>query len=328
MSFYAGKQVVVTGGTGFLGRHLVQRLKEEGARVTAPSSRSCDLLHARNARALLAYSPDVVFHLAARVGGIGANRNHPATFFRDTLSMGMNVLEAAREGGAKKLVQVGTVCSYPKVTPVPFREESLWEGFPEETNAPYGIAKRALIVGSMAYGAEFGLHAANVLLLNLYGEYDNFRPESSHVIPALIRKCLEARDEGLGEIEIWGDGTATRGFLYVKDAVEGLLAVGEKSESAEPVNLGVPEEISIRDLATRVAEATGFTGTFRFDPTKPNGQPRRALDCSRAERLFGFRATTPIREGLRRTVEWYRESRTREELFPAPTAENPAPSSS
>ncbi|MBZ0266558.1 NAD-dependent epimerase/dehydratase family protein, partial [bacterium] len=206
MSHWTGKRVVVTGGTGFLGRHLVTRLRGEGADVSAPSSRECDLRHPQNARRLLAGSPHVVFHLAARVGGIGANRTHPGTFFRDTLTMGMNVLEAAREENVGKLVQVGTVCSYPKFTPVPFREQDLWNGFPEGTNAPYGIAKRALIVGSMAYGLEFGMRAANVLLLNLYGEGDNFHPESSHVIPALIRKCMEAVDEGRDEIEIWGDG--------------------------------------------------------------------------------------------------------------------------
>jgi len=307
--------VVVTGGTGFLGRHLVRRLRDEGADVTAPSSSECDLLRPEHARRLLSARPDHVFHLAARVGGIGANRTHPATFFRDTLTMGMNVLEAAREHSVGKLIQVGTVCSYPKVTPVPFREEDLWNGFPEETNAPYGIAKRALIVGSMAYGLEFDLRAANVLLLNLYGEEDNFDPSSSHVIPALVRKCLEAEEEGRDEIEIWGDGTATRGFLYVRDAVEGLLAVAEKSESPEPVNLGVPEEISIRDLAEAVAGATGFSGRFRFDPAKPNGQPRRALDCRRAEELFGFRAGTSLRDGLARTVEWYRVQREQERLF-------------
>ena len=324
MGHWSGKRVVVTGGSGFLGRHLVERLREAGADVTAPTSRDCDLLRAAQADRLLAGSPDVVFHLAAKVGGIGANRNHPGTFFRDTLQMGLNVLEAARRGGVGKLVQVGTVCSYPKVTPVPFRERDLWNGFPEETNAPYGIAKRALIVGSMAYGLEFDVDAANVLLLNLYGEGDNFHPDSSHVIPALIRKCLEAQDEGRGEIEIWGDGTATRGFLYVKDAVDGLLAVAEKSGSADPVNLGVPEEISIRDLAEQIAGATGFAGRFRFDPTKPNGQPRRALDCSRAERLYGFRASTSLREGLARTVAWYREHREQETLFPAP-ATDPRP---
>ncbi|GJM45268.1 MAG: GDP-L-fucose synthase [Gemmatimonadota bacterium] len=317
MSQWMGKNVVVTGGTGFLGRHLVQRLREEGAEVTAPSSRECDLLQPGNARRLLSSAPQYVFHLAARVGGIGANRNHPATFFRDTLNMGMNVLEAAREHSVGKLIQVGTVCSYPKVTPVPFREENLWNGFPEETNAPYGIAKRALIVGSMAYGVEFGLRSANVLLLNLYGEEDNFDPESSHVIPALIRKCMEAMEEGRDEIEIWGDGTATRGFLYVKDAVDGLLAVAEKSESPEPVNLGVPEEISIRDLAESVAGAVGFQGAFRYDPSQPNGQPRRALDCQRAEELFGFRASTSMREGLQRTVDWYRIQREQERLFPS-----------
>lgn len=317
MGLWTHRKVVVTGGTGFLGRHLVRRLRDEGADVSAPSSRECDLLHLANAQRLLADKPDYVFHLAARVGGIGANRDHPATFFRDTLAMGMNVLEAARRSNVGKLVQVGTVCSYPKITPVPFREEDLWNGFPEETNAPYGIAKRALIVGSMAYGQEFDLSSANVLLLNLYGEEDNFDPESSHVIPALIRKCVDAVENAQAEIEIWGDGTATRGFLYVKDAVEGLLAVAEKSDSPEPVNLGVPEEISIRDLAEAIAVAVGFQGRFRFDPTKPNGQPRRALDCSRAEQLFGFTAETPMDTGLERTVAWYREHREQERLFPS-----------
>jgi GDP-L-fucose synthase len=316
MGHWTGRKVVVTGGSGFLGKHLVERLRQEGAHVTAPSSEECDLLRPAQANRLLANSPDVAFHLAAKVGGIGANRHHPATFFRDTLQMGLHVLEAARLGNVKKLVQAGTVCSYPKVTPVPFRESDLWNGFPEETNAPYGIAKRALIVGSMAYGLEYDLEAANVLLLNLYGEGDNFRPESSHVIPALIRKCLEAQDAGRDEIEIWGDGTATRGFLYVKDAVTGLLSIAEKSTSSDPVNLGVPDEISIRDLAEMIAGVTGFSGRFRFDPDKPNGQPRRALDCTRAERLYGFRATTSMAQGLERTVAWYREHREREALFP------------
>ena len=309
MRVWAGRRVVVTGGGGFLGRHLVRRLREAGADVAAPSSRECDLRRESEARRLLADAPDVVFHLAARVGGIGANRAHPGTFFRETLRMGLNVLEAARAGGARKLVQVGTVCSYPRVVPVPFREEDLWNGFPEETNAPYGIAKRALIAGSFAYGAEFGLDSVNVLLLNLYGEGDNFDPASSHVIPALIRKCLEAMDEGRDSIEVWGDGTATRGFLHVSDAVEGLVLAGERDRDSEPVNLGAPGEISIRDLAARIGELAGFRGRFLFDPSQPNGQPRRSLDCSRAWERFGFRAGISLEDGLRRTIEWYRVER-------------------
>jgi GDP-L-fucose synthase len=320
MGTWGGKRVVVTGGRGFLGSHLVERLRTEGAHVTAPSSRECDLRDPANARRLLSGAPDVVFHLAARVGGIGANREHPGAFFRDTLAMGLNVLEAAREGRARKLVQVGTVCSYPKHTPVPFRETHLWSGYPEETNAPYGVAKRALIAGSLAYAAEFGTETANVLLLNLYGEGDNFDPRTSHVIPALVRKCVEATETGAREVEVWGDGTSTRGFLYVKDAVEGLLLAAERSTSAEPVNLGTPGEISIRDLAATVGDVVGYTGRFRFDPSRPNGQPRRSLDCSRAERLFGFRARTPLSEGLARTVAWYRAERERERLFPASEA--------
>lgn len=315
---WAGRKVVVTGGTGFLGGHLVDFLGAAGAEVTAPSSRECDLLRPDNAEALLTPTPDVVFHLAARVGGIGANRAYPGTFFRDTLLMGLHVLEAARRRRVGRLVQVGTVCSYPKHTPVPFREEDLWSGYPEETNAPYGIAKRALIAGSMAYGAEFALSTVNVLLANLYGEGDNFRAETSHVIPALIRKCLEAAERGEEAVEVWGDGTATRGFLYVKDAVAGLAAAALSVGTPEPVNLGAPGEISIRDLARLIGRLTGFAGTFRFDAARPGGQPRRALDCTRAEELFGFRAGTSLETGLRRTITWYRGERQR--LFPAGAA--------
>jgi GDP-L-fucose synthase len=313
---WAGKKVVVTGGTGFLGRHLVARLRAEGAQVAAPSSRECDLLRPAAAQELMSRGPDAVFHLAARVGGIGANREHPATFFRDTLQMGLNVLEACRQHRVPTLLQVGTVCSYPKHTPVPFREEDLWSGFPEETNAPYGIAKRALIAGSMAYGQEFGLPCANVLLLNLYGEGDNFDPGSSHVVPALIRKCLEAIDEGVRTVDVWGDGTPTRGFLYVEDAARGLAEAALRVSTPEPINLGAPGEVSIRFLAGLIADITGFHGTFRFDATKPGGQPRRSVDCTRAEALFGFEATTGLEEGLRKTIDWYRGERERDRLFP------------
>ena len=317
MNGWNGRRVVVTGGTGFLGGHLVERLREEGARVHAPSSAQCDLRDATAARRLLADGADFVFHLAARVGGIGANRRHPGAFFRDTLVMGMNVLEASRAAGVGKLVQVGTVCSYPKFTAVPFREEDLWSGFPEETNAPYGIAKRALIAGSFAYAQEFGLRTANVLLLNLYGERDNFDPASSHVIPALIRKCLDAAEAGRSEVEVWGDGTATRGFLYVRDAAEGLMAAALRLDTPDPVNLGAPGEVPIRELASTIARLTGFRGSLRFEASQPNGQPRRALDCTKAEQLFGFRARTPLAVGLARTVEWWRDRREREALFPA-----------
>jgi GDP-L-fucose synthase len=316
MERWSGKNVVVTGGTGFLGRHLVRHLRTQGAHVVAPSSTECNLLQPDAADRLFRSRPDVVFHLAARVGGIGANRHHPGTFFRDTLQMGLNVLEGVRAHRVPRLLQVGTVCSYPKITPVPFREAHLWDGFPEETNAPYGIAKRALIMGSMAYAQEFGVSTANVLLLNLFGEGDNFDPSTSHVIPALIRKCLDAQDERRKFIEVWGDGSATRGFLYVTDAVVGIASAAARCPDADPVNLGAPGEISIRDLALMIGELTEFKGEFRFDSSKPGGQPRRSLDCSRAEHLLGFTATTPLRAGLERTIAWYRTERERERLFP------------
>ena len=325
MKWWSGRTVVVTGGTGFLGSHLVLRLRSVGAQVVAPSSAECDLTDESQARRLLGNSPDVVFHLAARVGGIGANRAHPGTFFRETLRMGLNVLEAAREGGASKLVQVGTVCQYPKVVPVPFKEEDLWDGFPEETNAPYGIAKRALLVGSMAYGAEWGLNTVNLLLLNLYGPGDNFHPTTSHVIPALIQKCLDAKAEGQDVVEVWGDGTATRGFLYVQDAVDGLLLAAEQEDEPDPINLGAPGEISIRELATLIGRLTGFRGHFEFDPTKPNGQPRRSVDCTKAKERFGFEATTSLEEGLRSTIEWAQVAREQQRLFPSGEAASLAP---
>jgi len=316
MDSWKKRRVIVTGGSGFLGGHLVRHLRQEGAVVRAPSSTECDLLRFENALRLFDGRADVVFHLAARVGGIEANRKAPGTFFRDNLIMGIHVLEACRQKGAGRLVQVGTVCSYPKHTTVPFREESLFDGFPEETNAPYGIAKRALLVGGRAYEQEFGLSVVNVLLLNLYGEEDHFDLETSHVIPALIRKCLEAKEQGTRIVDVWGDGSATRGFLYVQDAARGIASAGLRSQSSEPVNLGAPGEISIRDLAQLIGELSGYEGTFRFDSSKPSGQPRRSLDCEKAERLFGFRASTPLREGLQRTIEWAKQRREQERLFP------------
>lgn len=317
MDTWKGKRVVVTGGAGFLGTHLVGHLRRAGAAVHAPSSRECDLLRPENAVRLLQGSVDAVFHLAARVGGIGANRTSPGTFFRDNLVLGLNLLEACRVRGVRRLIQVGTVCSYPRITPVPFREENLFDGYPEETNAPYGIAKRALLVGARAYEKEFGLEPVNLLLLNLYGEHDHFDLETSHVIPALIRKTIEAKDEEKSAVPVWGDGTPTRGFLYVGDAVDGIARAALRSKTSEPVNLGAPGEISIRELATLIGELCGYRGSFTFDASLPGGQPRRSLDCTKAERLFGFRATTTLRDGLRRTIDWYNEERERRRLFPA-----------
>jgi GDP-L-fucose synthase len=316
MTSWANKRVVVTGGSGFLGGHLVRQLRKEGAIVRAPSSTECDLLRLENALRLFEDGPEAVFHLAAKVGGIEANRQAPGTFFRDNLLMGIHVLEACRRKNVKRLIQVGTVCSYPKHTQVPFREETLFDGYPEETNAPYGIAKRALLVGGRAFEKEFGISVVNVLLLNLYGEEDHFDLETSHVIPALIRKCLDAKEEGRTVVDVWGDGSATRGFLYVRDAARGIAAAGLRMISSEPVNLGAPGEISIRDLATCIGELCAYPGTFRFDASKPAGQPRRSLDCQKAEKLFDFRAETSLRDGLKRTIEWAIAQREREKLFP------------
>jgi GDP-L-fucose synthase len=314
----ASRRVAVTGGAGFLGGYVCNALRSRGCDPFVVRSAEYDLRDRAAVRRLYADArPDIVIHLAAVVGGIGANRDNPGRFFYDNLIMGVELIEQAREVGLDKFVCLGTICAYPKFTPVPFREDDLWNGYPEETNAPYGVAKKALLVQCQAYREQYGMNAIYLLPVNLYGPRDNFDLQSSHVIPALIRKCLEAIDSGRDEIEVWGDGTATRGFLYVQDAVDGLLAVGEKSASTEPVNLGVREEISIRDLAETIAGVTGFRGSFRFDPSKPNGQPRRALDCSRAEELFGFQAPTSMRDGLQRTVDWYRQARVQEELFPA-----------
>jgi GDP-L-fucose synthase len=307
---WAGKTVAVPGGAGFLGVEVVRRLEEGGASVFVPRSRDYDLTRDDRVRAMYEDArPDVVVHLAARVGGIGANQRSPGTFFYDNLMMGALLIEHARRAGMEKFVCVGTVCSYPKFATVPFREDDLWSGYPEETNAPYGIAKKALLVQLQSYRQEFGFRGIYLIPVNLYGPGDNFDPESSHVIPALIRKCVEAVERGEDTIEIWGSGTPTREFLYVDDAARGIVAAAERYEGADPVNLGTGREISIRDLATMIAELTGFEGSFTWNTSKPDGQPRRALDVSRARDGFGWTAEVPFEEGLAATIAWYRESR-------------------
>jgi GDP-L-fucose synthase len=300
--FWSGRRVLVTGGAGFLGRHLVERLRARGAEVFVPRRKDYDLLERPAVRKLLADArPQLVVHAAAVVGGIGANRAHPGRFFFENLMMGVQLIEECRLARVPKVLSLGSICSYPKFTPVPFREEDLWNGYPEETNAPYGLAKKMLLIQSQTYRQEYGTNATFVMPVNLYGPGDNFDLETSHVIPALIRKCVEGGEE----IEIWGTGTPTREFLYVEDCAEGLMLAAERYDGADPVNLGSGREIAIRDLATMIAGLTGFRGRFRWNPEKPDGQPRRALDTSRAERLFGFRAKTALETGLKSTIDWY-----------------------
>ena len=304
-------RLLVTGGNGFLGRHVLAVLAErEYGAVVAPRKADYDLTQAEQVAACLRdVRPDAIVHLAAVVGGIGANRERPGEFFYQNLIMGTTLMEQARAQGVRKFVAIGTICAYPKFTPVPFREEDLWDGYPEETNAPYGLAKKMLLVQAQAYRQQFGFNAIFLLPTNLYGTGDNFNPNSSHVIPALIRKCVEARERGDSLIEVWGTGTPTREFLYVRDCAEGIVAALERYDGPEPVNLGSGEEVSISDLVGHIARATGFTGDIRFDPTKPDGQPRRKLDTSRAAKLFGWRARTRFEDGLRNTVDWYLANR-------------------
>jgi GDP-L-fucose synthase len=308
------QRILVTGGAGFLGSCVVQKLRERGAdRVVIPRSGDCDLRNPGHVDQLYEETrPDLVIHLAARVGGIGANRAHPGTFFYDNALMGMYVIEYARRYAVRKFVCIGTVCSYPKFTPVPFREEDLWNGYPEETNAPYGLAKKMLLTQLHAYRQEFGLNGVYLIPVNLYGPGDDFDPDSSHVIPALIRKCVAARASGSASITAWGTGTATREFLYVDDAAEAIATAAERYEKPDPVNIGSGDEISIGDLMTLIAHLVGYEGEIQWDVSQPDGQPRRRLETTRAWQEFGWRARTPLREGLRRTIDWFlaRETRT------------------
>jgi GDP-L-fucose synthase len=307
----SSKRILVTGGGGFLGSHIVEQLTSRGCgQITVPRRRDWDLTQADAIDQLLRESrPDLVIHAAAAVGGIGANRDNPGRFFYENAIMGIQLIEACRRHRVEKTVVLGTICAYPKITPVPFREEALWNGYPEETNAPYGIAKKVLLVQCQAYREQYGMNAVYLLPVNLYGPRDNFDHSSSHVIPALIRKCVEAQEASLPVVTLWGDGSPTREFLYVDDAAQAIVLAAESYNGAEPVNIGSGEEISIRDLAGKIAALTGFSGRLAWDVTKPNGQMRRCLDVTRAEREFGFRARTKLDEGLRTTLEWYRTHR-------------------
>ncbi len=310
-NFWHGRRVCVTGGAGFLGSFLVEKLRQRGAEdIFVPLLQYYDLVQPESIRRMLDDArPDIILHLAAHVGGIGANRAHPAEFFYDNLMMGVQLMHQAYERGVEKFVALGTVCAYPKFTPVPFHEDDLWGGYPEETNAPYGLAKKMLLVQSQAYRDQYGFNSIFLLPVNLYGPRDNFDLNSSHVIPALIRKCIEAQEAGESEVVVWGDGSPTREFLYVEDAAEGILLAAEHYNQSLPVNLGSGNEIAIKDLAEMIARLTGFSGKLVWDTGKPNGQPRRALDTTRAEQMFGFRAQTNFEEGLRRTIDWYRQRR-------------------
>ena len=307
-AFWSDKRVVVTGGAGFLGSFLVEHLRAKGCRaIVVPRSKDYDLVEMDAVRRLYADAkPDVVIHLAARVGGIGANQANPGRFFYDNLMMGTQLIEVGRQLGIKKFVAIGTICAYPKYAPIPFKEDDLWAGFPEETNAPYGLAKKMMLVQSQAYRQQYGFNSIVLFPVNLYGPRDNFDLETSHVIPALIRKCAEAQQNGKPEIVLWGDGTPTREFLYVEDAAEGILLAAEQYNDSRPLNLGTGEELSIKTLAGIIAAEVGFHGRILWDPTKPNGQPRRCLDISRIKQTIGFQPTHSLRDGLKKTIQWYR----------------------
>lgn len=307
MSFWKDKRVVVTGGAGFLGSFVVDLLRDKGCRqIVVPRSKDYDLVQMDAVQRLYSDArPDLVIHLAARVGGIGANQANPGRFFYDNLMMGTQLIEVGRQRGLKKFVALGTICAYPKFASIPFKEDDIWNGYPEETNAPYGLAKKMMLAQSQAYRDQYGFNSIVLFPVNLYGPRDNFDLQTSHVIPALIRKCVSAKEEGRTEITLWGDGSPTREFLYVEDAAEGILLAAEQYEGNLPVNLGTGEEISIRDLAKLIAAEVGFTGQIQWDATKPNGQPRRCLDVSRAKQLFGFQARHGLSDGVRKTLQWF-----------------------
>lgn len=311
MSYWRDKRVVVTGGTGFLGSVVVAQLRRQGCRtILVPRSRDYDLVDIGAVRRMYAdTTPDLVLHLAARVGGIEANQTHAGRFFYDNLMMGTQLIEVGRQRGLEKLVAVGTICSYPKHTPVPFREEDLWAGYPEETNAPYGLAKKMMLVQAQAYRQQYGFNAVVLFPVNLYGPGDNFDMETSHVIPALIRKCVEAKERGDDRVVLWGDGSPSRDFLHVDDAARAIVLAAEHYNGSEPVNVGTGHEITIQTLAELIAEAVGFSGRIVWDASKPNGQPRRCLEVSRAKRLFGFEASVAFVDGIRQTVSWFQANR-------------------
>ena len=309
MDFWQSKKVMVTGGLGFLGSYVVEKLQYKGAEVFVPKIEDYDLRKIEDMRRMFDdFLPEIVIHLAASVGGIGANRENPGKFFYDNIIMGVQLMEEARLRKVSKYVNIGTICSYPKFTPVPFKEEDLWNGYPEETNAPYGLAKKMLIVQSQAYRQQYGFNSINLLQVNLYGPGDNFNIESSHVIPALIKKCVDAKRRAQSEITVWGTGKPTREFLYVEDAAEGIILATEKYNKSDPVNLGAGFEVSIKDLVELIAKLTEFKGKIVWDTSKPDGQPRRMLDTSKAEKEFGFKAKTGFEEGLKKTIEWYNEN--------------------